>query len=195
MDSKKAYKILKTASGQAKFLKDAWNDFNDYADKHKWVRPAATAAAAGLGGAGLGALLGGGRGSLAGGAIGMSLGGAGGYIWEKIARDQYNKRLKAKLLAAKRKLFTKDQQRIKDQQSADLLNLAKDTVINRQVGLGAGIGASMGTGAGAVLGAMNAAKGKRIRGSIKGGLKGALLGGFTGTIPGLFANDLNNRML
>ena len=72
--------------------KNAWNDFNDYADKHKWVRPAATAAAAGLGGAGIGALFGGGKGAAIGGLTGLIGGGTGGAIWDDMRREQLQRK-------------------------------------------------------------------------------------------------------
>ena len=102
MDSKKAYKILKTARGQSKFLRDIWGKFNAYADKNEWVRPAATAAAAGLGGAGLGALLGGGKGAAIGGLTGLIGGGTGGAIWDDMrhAQLQRNRYTPDKFIAA-----------------------------------------------------------------------------------------------
>ena len=82
--------------------KNAWNDFNDYADKNAWVRPAATAAAAGLGGAGIGALLGGGKGAAIGGLTGLIGGGTGGAIWDDMrqAQLQRNRYTPDKFIAA-----------------------------------------------------------------------------------------------
>ena len=198
MDSKKAYKILKTARGQTKFLRDIWNDFNDYADKNAWVRPAATAAAAGLGGAGIGALFGGGKGALAGGAVGTSLGGAGGYLWDLQARDQKKRRFKAKLLAEKRKLFDKDKQRINDQQNANYLNLAKGIASSPYTlfwpAVSGGAGLPIGATIGAIKGHSKAPQGKQIGGAIKGGIKGGLIGGLLGIAPGVFTNDIMERL-
>lgn len=202
MDSKKAYKILKTARGQTKFLRDIWGKFNAYADKNEWVRPAAVAAAAGLGGAGIGALFGGGKGALAGGAVGTSLGGAGGYLWDLQARDQKQRRFKAKLLAEKRKLFAKDKQRIEDSQNTAYLNLAKGIASSPYTLFGPVVGGAAGLPVGGAMGALKgynkAPQGKQLGGAIKGGIKGTikggLVGGLLGIAPGVFTNDIMERL-
>ena len=64
--------------------KNAWNDFNDYADKNEWVRPAVGAGLLGLGGAGVGALTGGAKGAAIGGGAGLTLGALGGRLMDTI---------------------------------------------------------------------------------------------------------------
>ena len=102
---KEACVLLKRAGWWDDFkasTKKSWQAFNEYADQNKWVRPAATAVAAGLGGAGLGALLGGGKGAAIGGLTGLIGGGTGGAIWDDMrhAQLQRNRYTPDKFIAA-----------------------------------------------------------------------------------------------
>ena len=82
---KEAYQLMKRADSSwwdnvKSSVKKGWKDFNDYADKNDWVRPATYGATGTAALSGLGALMGGKRGAIIGASIGAPTSVATGFI-------------------------------------------------------------------------------------------------------------------